>query len=211
MGGLPPVFLKYRKDMAHQLMAEPSLIDLVSKLPLIEDPFEEDSVVDGSAFISSEPTPRVNMDERYHAKYGQRFLADIVSALPVLDDLFEEDSVLERMDCSTTVPSKQALLKDADRQVQTENCERSRADVVSDLAMLDDLFEQDSFPEEMDYSTSTPSQPIPCSSKRYDYTGGHWDDDEAYFSYNSVSEGNSWLAAQDPAYVSVVLSLTTMM
>ena len=182
-------------------MAEPALMDLVSNLPLLDDLFDEAPVLevgDESNHMCLDPNLRMDVSDPYKVEYGQRSLSDLVGSLPWLDDLFEEDSVPQEVDYSVSMLRQHAPIGHDDRQAKTERRERLPADVVGDLAELEDMFGQDSFPEEMDDPTFVPSQPVPCVTKRDGQTG-HWDDDEAYFSSNSDSEEQCWRAAHEPA------------
>lgn len=206
MAGPPSSHERKTISVAKQLMAafyERPLTDLVSNLPMLDDLLEDDYFLedmDYSTTIPSEPALRMNDGFQLRTKCGQLPLMDLVNTDLVLDDRFGEDGMFEAVEYTGSVPSHQILTTNADREIEADLCKRPPADIVGDLVMLDDLFEEDILLNEMDCSTFTTSHPIACPDKKRHYEND-WDDDEAYFSYNSISAENSWLTAEDPAYV----------
>ena len=177
---------------------EPSLTDLVHNLPLLDDLFDNAALdeTEPGALMASQPSIiKSTSGDR------ERPLADLVRYIPTFDDLFEEESALEEMDCSVSTPSRQDLHRvGMEDQIEAEGCERPPADLVNDLSMLDELFEGDAVPEEADHSTRISAEPIPCSTGRWEDSSG-WHD-EAYYSYSSVLDDTSWLAADVSTFVS---------
>ena len=174
-------------------MSEPPLMELVSNLPRLDDFFEESAYLEPDG--PSPPISRLDIDCH---RDGTRSLADLVNAMPYLDDFFDEDSVFAEMDCSTSMPARRIITRSTERYVEPELGERPPPHIVSDLAMSEDLFEEeDLIPHVVHHSAFVTPPPIPFSTKEHG-PDSQWDEDEAYFSENSVSEDNTWHAAGVP-------------
>ena len=188
---------------------EAPLTDVVRNLPLLNDLFE-DAALEPGARVPLQPSPNTDMHVQLMAGPCEPSLMDLVGNLPLLDDLFEEDPNYGEMVDSTSNCSREILVKDAEDQFKDGDCERPRADFVHDPSMFDKLFEGDAVPEEMDCSTFTSTQPLPCTTKKYDYAD-RWDDDEAYYSYSSMSEEKGWPGSGDSTFVSISVLFREML
>jgi hypothetical protein len=182
---------------------EEPMMDLVHNLPQLDDLFEDavlDEMESETLMLPSQPLSKMNMDVHSMSGYWDPPLTDLVRNLPSLDDLFDENSAFEDTDHSKSTRSRQDLIKHVEDQIEAEHCQRPPRDLVNDLSMLDELFEEDAVLEEVNHFTRIPPAPVPCSTKKYD-DSGHWDDDEAYYSYSSVLEETSWLAVDESTFV----------
>lgn len=192
-------------SMANRL--EQPLAELVEKLPVLDDLFEEDSVlecIDDSTFTGPNLMPMITPYGELKTEHDQEPPEDIVHGCSLPEYLSEVDSSFDYGDCSSVILLQSNFARETHNQVEADSPQMPPVDFVSNTTMLDDVFEEDAALGKINYPTFTSSQPIPCPTKVYS------DVDEAYFSYSSTWDGSSWLASDGTTYVGIISLPPTM-
>jgi hypothetical protein len=159
--------------MAHHLpKAKTSLLDLVPKLPSIDDLFEEDQPkTEVSLMDLVTQLPLIN-DLFEEEEDDEASLMDLVTKLPLLNDLFEEEDAVALTDeddpvlpAQPTGPLSPYMDAETDTNITVHDeytpldhiSPRPLTDLITSLPQLNDLFEDAFHPEEPSCSPMPPS------------------------------------------------------